>query len=67
MTPSEPETVVEQPANLGTLTARYVAQATEFMLDAIQTGRPFLLYLAFTHVHAPNFASEAFCNTSARG
>lgn len=63
----EPETVVEQPANLGTLTARYVAQATEFMLDAIQTGRPFLLYLAFTHVHAPNFASEAFCNTSARG
>lgn len=23
--------------------------------------------MAFSHVHAPNFASETFCNTSTRG
>ena len=59
--------VVEQPANLGTLTARYTAAALEFVGRAVSARKPFLLYVPFNHVHAPNFASVAFCNTSKRG
>ena len=40
-------------------------QATDFMTSHL--GDPFLLYVAFSHVHAPNFASDRFCNASARG
>jgi arylsulfatase A len=59
--------VVEQPTNLGTLTARYADAALEFVGRAKFAGAPFFLYIPFNHVHSPNFASVEFCNTSAHG
>ena len=58
-------TVIEQPANLGTLTQRYA----DFSSDFIQRNKDnkFVLYMAFSHVHTPNFVSKKFCNTSIRG
>ena len=47
------DTVVEQPANLDTLSVRYAAFAKGFMKNATAAGTPFLLYMAFNHVHQP--------------
>lgn len=57
------ESVLEQPANLNTLSQRYVAAARSF----VEKGGQFALYYAFSHVHVPDFASPQFCNTSRRG
>jgi len=59
--------VVEQPANLGTLTMRYANAALDFIAEAHAAATPFLLYAPFNHVHAPNFAAVNFCNTSTHG
>ena len=58
-------TIIEQPTNLGTLTQRYA----DYCADFIQRNKDnkFVLYMAFNHVHTPNFVSKKFCNTSARG
>lgn len=58
------ETVIEQPVDLNTLTQRYVTAAKSFI--SVSAER-FALYYAFSHVHVPDFASPAFCNTSLRG
>jgi hypothetical protein len=59
--------VIEQPVNLGTLTSRYVDAAVEFVGRAKEAKKPFFLYVPFSHVHHPNFASKRWCNTSKRG
>ena len=61
------DAVVEQPANLDTLSVRYAKYASEFIANSSATGKPFLLYLAFQHVHIPDFASPQFCGVSRRG
>lgn len=44
-------TVTEQPVNLDTLSVRYADFASSFIANATAAGTPFLLYLAFQHVH----------------
>ena len=60
-------TIVEQPTNLATISVRYTNAALEFVAQAQAATKPFFLYIPFNHVHNPNFASVAFCNSSARG
>ena len=45
------DTVTEQPVNLDTLSVRYADFASSFITNATAAGTPFLLYLAFQHVH----------------
>ena len=61
------EAIVEQPAVLTSLTQRLTDYATDFILRQVAASRPFLLYLAYHHVHFPQFASAAFRNSSRRG
>jgi arylsulfatase A len=58
---------VEQPAELTSLTQRLTDYAADFMVRQVTAGRPFFLYLAYHHVHFPQFAGSAFRNTSRRG
>ena len=60
-------TILEQPVNLNGLTEKYGLRANEFITKSVESKQPFVLYMAFSHVHRPNFASGPFCNSSARG
>jgi arylsulfatase A-like enzyme len=59
------ETVIEEPADQTTLTARYTQRAVDFIRE--NRDRPFFLYLPYTFPHVPLFASEKFKGTSPRG
>eukprot|EP00662_Eupelagonemidae_sp_cell21_P026912 gene26913-4433_t len=59
--------IIEQPANLATISTRYVDASLRFAQRARDAGKPFLIYLAWNHVHNPNFAAAAHCNTSRQG
>lgn len=59
--------VIEQPVNLNTLEERYVQKAEEFIKKSEAAGKPWLVYLAWSHVHVPDFVAPQFCNRSARG
>ena len=59
------ETVIEQPVEQTTLTARYTEQAVSFIRENKQ--RPFFLYLAHTFPHIPLYASESFRGKSNAG
>lgn len=61
------ETIVDQPAGLYTLAARYADAATAFFRDSADRGAPFFLYLPFNHIHGPDSCSAATCGKSARG
>ena len=60
-------TVLEQPVNLNTLTDRYAAFVSDFIATHSQQPDPWFFYMAFSHVHTPDFASPEFCNRSLRG
>jgi len=60
-------TVIEQPTDLNKLSDRYVDFASEFIKSNSAAGHKWFLYLAWNHVHVPDFATKAFCNTSDRG
>jgi arylsulfatase A len=57
--------VVEETANLDTLTARYTEQATRFISRS--AGSPFFLYMPHTFPHIPLGASPRFRGKSAEG
>ncbi len=59
------EKIIEQPADLSTLTKRYTAEAVKFIRD--NKKKPFFLYFPHTYPHVPLFASEEFKGTSKRG
>jgi arylsulfatase A-like enzyme len=59
------EKIIEQPADLSTLTRRYTAEAIQF-IQANKKKR-FFLYFPHTYPHVPLFASQKFKGTSARG
>lgn len=59
------ERIIEQPANLNTLTQRYTAEAVRFI--EANRDRPFFLYLPHTMVHVPLAVSDAFRGKSKRG
>ena len=48
--------IIEQPADLTTLTQRLVDRAIDFVSDSVMDGKPFFLYLPFHHV------SPSSCN-----
>jgi arylsulfatase len=57
--------VVEEPANLETLTGRYTEHAVNFIRES--AGSPFFLYLPHTFPHIPLAASARFRGKSAEG
>jgi arylsulfatase len=57
--------VVEQTADLSTLTARYTEQARKFIAQS--KGSPFFLYMPHTFPHIPLEASARFRGKSAEG
>ncbi len=59
--------VLEQPTDLNTLSDKYVGQSAGFIARATAAQTPWLLYMAFNHVHVPDFVSPEFCNTTRRG
>jgi arylsulfatase A len=58
-------TVIEQPANLATLTQRYTEQAVSFISRSKDT--PFFLYMPHTFPHVPLAASPGFAGRSGFG
>ena len=58
--------IVQQPADLVSLAKQYSGVATGFIKDNAKKN-PFFLYMAFQHVHKPNFAGKMFVNTTIRG
>ena len=64
-------TILEQPTDLNLLTGRYVHKADRFIANHSSARRPWLLYMAFSHVHTPDFASTTAwpkgCNVTLRG
>jgi hypothetical protein len=61
------ETVLEQPVDFDTLNRKYTDAATAFISRAAADQAPFLLYLAYGHVHTPQYAAPAFQGKSRRG
>lgn len=59
------ETILEQPVDLLTLNAKYTTAAAEFLTRVANSTKPFLLYMAYGHVHTPQFAGKDFEGTSA--
>lgn len=59
------EKIIEQPADLNTLTQRYTKEAVKFI--EANKDRPFFLYLPHTMVHVPLAVSDAFRGKSKRG
>jgi arylsulfatase A-like enzyme len=59
------EEIIERPANMNTLTARYTDEAVRFISE--NRTRPFFLYLAHNMPHVPLGVSDAFRGRSKRG
>ena len=59
--------IIEQPTDLNKLTDRYVNASATFIAEQSAATTPWLLYMAFNHVHTPDFASKKFCNVTRRG
>jgi arylsulfatase A len=59
------EKIVERPADQTTLTKRYTEEGVEFIRR--NKAKPFFLYLPYTMVHVPLFASKEFRGKSSRG
>jgi len=58
-------TIIEQPANLSTLTQRYTEQAVSFITQS--KNAPFFLYMPHTFPHIPLAASSQFVGTTQFG
>lgn len=59
--------IVEQPARLETLSQRYAAYAHDVVGRSVQSRRPFFLYVAFAHMHVPQFCAAGYANKTGRG
>ena len=64
--PSGKLRILEQPADLNRLTGRYVEAARAFLGGRSAARQPWLLYMAFNHVHTPDFVAEQNCGNSIR-
>lgn len=59
--------VLQQPVDLSKVSDLYIEQATDFITTQAAAKKPFVLYMAHSHVHVPDFTSTKFCNSSIRG
>ncbi len=59
--------IVEQPVDHRTLHSRYADAGAAFMGEAVAARKPFLLYVAFSHLHTPIVYDSSIYNTSRRG
>eukprot|EP00943_MAST-04B_sp_MAST-4B-sp1_P004964 g4964.t1 len=59
--------ILEQPTDLNLLTSRYVKESVDFINKTTAKNVPFFLYMAFNHVHVPDFANPKYCNSTLRG
>jgi len=66
-TPDDSFKIIQQPADLLTLTDKYTQWSIEFMENSINEKKPFFLYLAYQQTHHPVFAGPNFYNTTDRG
>lgn len=57
-------TIIQQPVNLTSLTAKYTEKAIQFIHSASKSGHPFFLYLALAHMHVPLVLAEPPWNLS---
>ena len=81
--PGSKAVVLEQPADLSTLTQRYADWGSAFITKQTAAQKPWLLYASFNHVHVTDanytkanpppgfsdwqFSSKKFCGSSGRG
>lgn len=63
----ENQTIVQQPADLLTLSSAYVRAGRDFIRRSVNRGVPFLLYFCSHHVHSPQFAGYDETNATIRG
>ena len=59
--------VLQQPVDLSKVSDLYIEQATDFISTQAAAKKPFVLYMAHSHVHVPDFTNTKFCNSSIRG
>ena len=59
--------IVERPVQLESLASKYAAQASAVFVNAKASGKPFLLYVAFAHMHVPQFTGPAYTNSTGVG
>ena len=60
--------IIEMPADLSTLASRYAEQADAVFAKAAQPGSPpFLLYVGFAHMHAPQFCADSYVGKTGAG
>ncbi|XP_006817925.1 arylsulfatase G-like [Saccoglossus kowalevskii] len=60
-------TVVEQPLDLWNLSASYAEKTVNFLKQTQNSDKPFLMYVAFTHMHVPLGHGSKFTNMSVNG
>jgi arylsulfatase A-like enzyme len=60
-------TLVQQPIDHSTLTAKLVKDAEEFITSSVAAGKPFLWYMPFPQCHVSMFTNTSFTNTSKNG
>jgi len=60
-------TVLQQPVDLSKVSNLYIEEATKFINAQSASDTPFVLYMAHSHVHVPDFTNTQFCNSSIRG
>jgi arylsulfatase A len=59
--------IIEQPVKFTTLDERMFSSATNYIKKQASSKTPFFLYMAFQHMHHPQYAGEKFTNSSIRG
>ena len=63
-------TIIQQPVQLDDLAAKYASASTSFIKENANNGKPFLLYMAFSHVHqlcAPrDYPEQETCQWSSK-
>ncbi|XP_070565013.1 arylsulfatase G-like isoform X2 [Ptychodera flava] len=56
--------IIEQPTDIYSLSERYAGKIHEFIVNSSNSEQPFLLYVAFAHMHTPLAHAKTFTNTS---
>jgi arylsulfatase A len=57
--------IIEQPAAMQNLTVRYAEAASKFITESSKAGDPpWVLYVAFNHVHNPQYCNAQWCGTA---